>query len=374
VTDKTRLLCRPVILNPKKFGRPFIILLKKKNTFEVIIKLSKDNSKKNEVIKEYSYTDKLIKFLTEYYTQTCIRKNVYPENYSYISIYPHQLIIAKLRNQNTKSTLVGNVKYQIKNDFNKINLLMTKRGILIPILESGIIDNSDIKVVQFSSLIRQQDKLLTLKDYTNAYKALNQILNNVKDFKPIKIIGIVDSNIESIGGIVTNFNYILPYRKDSKNTSAKIPFLNYKYYLDADTKLQQIEPQMTLFTSYNSDYNSTLDKLFNLKKLIGDKFNNNQETKEYVEKLIKRPDITKSNKIMELLEIFDTLNIPHDNITLLKDICNEILNDNKERLILNNIITSDTFNKNEVIVRDSESILLNIDDIRKWIKKHQQLV
>ena len=30
VTDKTRLLCRPVILNPKKFGRPFIILLKKK--------------------------------------------------------------------------------------------------------------------------------------------------------------------------------------------------------------------------------------------------------------------------------------------------------------------------------------------------------
>ena len=77
---------------------------------------------------------------------------------------------------------------------------------------------------------------------------------------------------------------------------------------------------------------------------------------------------------MELLEIFDTLNVPNDDVTLLKAICNEILNDNKERLILNNIITSDTFNKNEVIVRDAESILLNIDDIRKWIKKHQQLV
>jgi hypothetical protein len=374
VTDKTRLLCRPVILNPKKFHRPFMILLKKKNTFEVIIKLLKDDSKKNEVIKDYSYTDKLIKFLTEYYTQTCIRKNVYPDNYSYIPIYPHQLIISKLRAQDTKSSPIGNIKYQVKNDFNKINLLMTKRGVLIPILETGIIDNSEIKIVQFSSLIRQQDKLLTVKDYANVYKVLNKILSNVKDFKPIKLLGIVDSNIDSIGGILTNFNYILPYRKDSKTTSTKFPFLNYKYYLDVDTKLQQIDHQMTMFTSYNNDYNGTLDKLFNLKKLIGDKFNNNQETKEYVEKLIKRPDITKSDKIMELLEIFNTLNIPNDDITLLKAICNEILNDNKERLILNNIITSDTFNKNEVIVRDAESILLNIDDIRKWIKKHQQLV
>jgi hypothetical protein len=371
VTDKTRLLCRPIILNPKKFNRPFIVLLKKKNTFELIIKLSRDDSKKNEVIKEYSYTDKLIKFLTEYYTQTCIRKNVYPENYSYIPIYHHQLIISKLRNQDSESTLIGNIKYQVKNDFNKINLLMTKRGVLIPILETGVIDNSEIKIIQFSSLIQQKDKLLTLKDYTNAYKALNKILSNVKDFKSVKFLGIVDSNIDSIGGILTNFNYILPYRKDSKSLLAKIPFLNYKYYLDIDTKLKQTEHQITFFTSYNDYYNSTFDKLFNLKKLIGNKFNNNQETKEYVEKLIKRPDITKYYKIMELLKIFDTLHIPNDDITLLKAICNEILNDNKERLILNNIITSDTFNKNEVIIRDTESILLNIDDIRKWIKKHQ---
>jgi hypothetical protein len=372
VTEKTRLLCRPILLNPKKFSRPFIVLLKRKNTFEVIVKLEKDILKKTDIIKEYPYTDKLIKFLTEYYTQTCIRKNVYPENYSYIPIYPHQLLISKLKSQDIKSTPIGNIKYQVKNDFNKVNLLMTKRGVLIPILETGIIDNPDIKVISFSSLIRQQNKLLTLKDYTNAYKSLNKILENVKDFKRIKIIGIVDSNIDSIGGIITNFNYILPYRKDSDNYSYEQ--YNYKYYLDIDTKLHQGEQQMTMFTSYNNEYNDTNDKLFTLKKFIGNKFNNNQETKEYVEKLIKRPDIVKSDKIMQILEIFDNLNVPNDNITLLKVIANEILNDNKERLILNNIITSDTFNKNEVIVRDSESILLNIDDIRKWIKKHQQLV
>ena len=372
VTEKTKLLCRPINLNPKKFGRPFIILLKKKNTFEVIIQLQKDKNKKTDIIKEYVYTDKFVKFLTEYYTQTCIRKNIYPENYQYIPIYPHQLLISKLKSQDTKSTPIGNIKYQIKNDFNKINLLMTKRGILIPIIETGIIDNPDIKVVSFTSLIRQESKLLTLKDYINGYKALNKILANTTDFKRIKIEGIVDSNIVSIGGIVTNFNYILPYRKDSRVYS--FDKYDYKYYLDVDSKLHSTESASTPFTIYNNEYNSTMDTLFNLKKSIGEKFNDNTQQKEYVEQLIKRTDITKNDKIIELLDIFENLNIPNDNIGLLKSIANEMINDNKEQLILNNIITSDTFNKNEVIMRDAESILLNIDDIRKWIKKHQLLV
>jgi hypothetical protein len=371
VTEGTRILCRPIYLNPKKFGRPFLILLKKKNTFEVVIRLiTKD--KKNDVIKEYEYTDKLIKFFTEYYTQTCIRKNVYPENYPFIPIQPHQLFITKLKSQTTKTNIIGNIKYQVKNDFNKVNMLMTKRGILIPILETGIIDNPEIKVVSFSSLIRQNDKLLKLKDYTNAFKALNKLMETVKDFKRIKILGIVDSNIESIGGIVTNFNYIIPYKKDSKqHTYEKF---DYKYYLDIDTKLHNAEDITGDFGKYNVMIDGIHNNIFSIKKILGEKISENQDVKDTIEKLIKRPDIPKADKIMELLEIFESLNIQTNNSTLLKSIANEILNDNKERLILNNIITSDTFNKNDVIIRDSESILLNIDDIRKWIKKHQVLV
>ena len=45
-----------------------------------------------------------------------------------------------------------------------------------------------------------------------------------------------------------------------------------------------------------------------------------------------------------------------------------MLNDNKENLILNNIIVSDNFNKDDIIVRDSESVLLNINDITNWVK------
>ena len=369
VSDTTRILCRPIPLNPKKFGRPFIILLKKKNTFEVVIKLV-SHDKKNEIIKEYEYTNKLIKFLTEYYTQTCIRKNIYPENYPFISIYPHQLIISKLKNQTNSTNPLGNIKYQVKNDFNKINMLMTKRGILIPVLETGIVDNPEIKVVSFASLIKQTDKLLTLKDYTNAFKAFNKVMSSVNDFKRVKILGIVDSNLDSIGGIVTNFNYIIPYRKDSKTHSYDT--FDYKYYLDIDSKLHIQEQMNSSFNEYNLEVDELRNNLFNLKKAIGEKMTDN--IKNSIETLIKRPDIPKGDKIMELVEIFEKLNIPSKNVTLLKSIANEILNDNKERLILNNIITSDTFNKNDVIIRDSESILLNIDDIRKWIKKNQLLV
>jgi hypothetical protein len=370
-TDKTQLLCRPIQLNPKKFSRPFIILLKRKNTFEVMIKLMSQNNK-NQVIKEYGYTDKIIKFLTEYYIETCIKKNVYPENYPYIPMYSHQLIITKLKAENALTKPIGNIKYQVKNDFNKVNLLMTKRGILIPILETGIIDNPEIKIVSFSSLIKQQDKLLNIKDYVNAFKALNDLMINEKDFKSVKLLGIVNSNIDNVGGIVTNFNYIIPYKKDNKPNSYKV--FDYKYYLDADIKLHNPSDFNTPFNQYIIKSNELQNDIYNLKKIIGEKINERQDIKEYIEELIKRPDIIKGDKIMELLEIFNNLNIPNDNITILKAIANEIVNDNKAKLILNNIITSDTFNKNDVIIRDSESILLNIDDIRKWIKKHEQMI
>jgi len=374
-TEQTRILCRPIPLNPKKFNRPFIVLLKKKNTFEIIVKLK--ISQKNEIIKHYSYNDKFIKFLVEYYTKTCIKKNIYPENYPYIPIYTHAFIISKLNTQNTFARLLGNIKYQVKNDFNKVNLLMTKRGILIPILETGIIDNPEIKVISFTSLIRQYNKLLTLKDYINSFKTFNKLMENTNDFNKIKIIGLVTSNIPQIGGIVTNFNYIIPYKKTDDTLTQNYNILNYRYYLDADTTLsgQDTTTTSSPFNNYIYASEDLRNKLFNLKKIVGNKISDSPSQKEYIEKLIKRTDMSKSDKMIEMLDIFNNLRIQsEDNITLLKVIANEILNDNKERLILNNIITSDTFNKNEVIIRDGESILLNIDDIRKWVKKYQQLV
>ena len=376
ITDKSRLLCRPINLNNKKFNRNFIILLKRKSYFEVMISVSSNKiTQKTEIIKEYSYDDKLIKFLVDYYKDTCIQKNVYPENYAYIPIYPHQLIISTT----SSNSDAYYIKYQVKNEFNKINMLITKRGTLIPILETGIIDNPNIKIVAFSSLIKRPDVLLSIKDYINTYKEFNYLMKSVPNFKPVRILGVVDSNNDKIGGLITNFNYIIPYRKEAQGDVLKkyqLRKFDYKYYLDIDTQLSNTEPIAALdseFNEYKKNYNNINNELFNMKRMIGNKLNEDIDTKDTIENLIKNTKITKQDKITELLNIFQNKGINND-ISLLKVIANELLNDNKENLILNNIVTTDVFNRNEAIIRDSESILLNIDDIRKWIKKHQELV
>lgn len=370
INDKTKLLCRSTQLNPKKFNRPFILLLKRKNTFEVIIKLTIIDDK-NEIIKDFPFENKIVKFLTEYYKDTCIKKNVYPENFNFIPLPHYSLLVNKLKNDCAKE--LGHIKYQIKNDFNKINMLMTKRGILLPVLETGIIDNPEIKIVSFNSLVRQQDKLLRLKDYVNAFKALNKCLKNDNDNK-IKIYGIINSNISGIGGIVTNQNYTIPYKKSNEDTNTFEKF-DYTYYLDVDNQLHAEKPKDTVLSLFSQEQDSISDRLFKLKKMIGEKISQSNTTvKEEIELIIKNTQKDKGYKIKQLLDIFYDIGIPQKDEGLLKSIANEILNDNKEQLILNNIITSDTLNKNDVIIRTSESILLNLDDIRGWIKKYTQLV
>lgn len=367
----SRLLCRPIPLNTKKLDRPFLILIKRKNTFELIIQLLLYSDKKNDVVKTFDYDNKIIKFITDYYYDSCIKENIYPKNYPYIPINNHQYVIEKLMSQKD-NTSIGDIKYQIKNSFNKINFLMTKRGVIIPVLQTGIIDNINLKVVSFSSLIKQKNSLLSLQNYINAFKVYNTIF-----FDKVEIIGIVDSNINEIGGIMTNFGSIIPYLKN--NTIHNIPTLDFKYYLDIDEKLQlQNDPVKSEFEIYNLNTDKIRVNIFNLKTTIGNEIYSNQDIKNNIENIIKNPFLPKESKINSIVDIFIQFkliqnNLTPDSLTFLKSIANEMINDNKENLILHNIITNDTFNKNDVKIRTSESILLNIDDIRQWIKNYKTL-
>lgn len=368
----TKLLCRQIILNSKKFNRPFILLLKHKNTFELVIQLVLQSDKKNDVIREFQYENKIIQFLTQYYKDTCIKENIYPKNYPYIPINTHQYIIQTLLLENN-NTLLGSIKYQIKNNFNKINYLMTKRGVVIPIIETGIIDNPNIKVIEFSSFIRQNTKLLSLYNYINVFKAYNKITNQTT-----KIIGIVDTNIAEIGGLMSNFGNFIPYLKSSNDNDNDIPKLDFKYYLDLDEKLHNNNNTTFIkndFEIYSSNDDKIKTNIFNLKSILGNQIYQDQYIKDNIESIIKNKTLTRNQKINDILDIF--VNIPlikqeiildSDSTILLKTIANEMINDNIENLVLNNIITSENFNKNDVKIRSSESILLNIDDIRRWIK------
>jgi hypothetical protein len=123
-------------------------------------------------------------------------------------------------------------------------------------------------------------------------------------------------------------------------------------------------------------------------------FENNTDIKNNVLQIISRTDIDKGSKINKIYTILKGVSLPTDetidntlptnavikgteatndnvNEILLKTIINQIYNDNKENLIINNIITSENY-KDDIIIRDTESVLLNIDDILNWIKKYKQ--
>jgi len=382
-----RVLCRPKGINPNKFDRPFIILLKRQKYFELLVRVTIPKSN-NYIIdkKEFSADDNIIKFLLKYYKDSCIKKNDYPANYGEPiendKIIPY---IPLLKVDNIHEILksvkdIGYIKYQIENDFHKINYLMTNKGIILPIFETGIIstefNNKKLKVVSLSSLIKQSTKLLDLKTYKNVFKLLNTSKKIKDSNQTIKIIGIAESNYPKIGGLLTNFGIFIPYSISNDDKKFKnIKQLDYKYYIDIDKYINETtettetnEPNE--FNQYSIYTNKQNDEIFNIKKALGDIFSNNETLKDNIYNIIIDTQIDKGTKIKNIYNIINpniTYQFQHKDV-LLKNIINDMLNDNRENLILNNIIVSDNFNKDDIKIRDSEAVLLNINDIRNWIK------
>lgn len=355
-----KLVCKPFISNPGNKTRPYIVLLKRKNTFEVIIELFVNADNKNNITREFPHDRKCIVFFLKYYKDTCVKENLYPENYQYIPIPTQDILLRKFK---TNSVDLGQIKYQVQNSFNKINFLMTSKAVLIPIQECGMIQNKKIKAVSFSSVIRQT-KLLTLRQYRLAFQKLGKMLG-----QNIIILGKVDSNIKDIGCILTNFGVYIPYKKTIQDNLNK-DNLGYTYYLDVDNVENVSDGE---YSNYTQKMDHITHNVYELKKAIGNFVSKNNQVKLDLENQIKNVSISRHHKIDNIVNMLTKIpGINKTQTTLLKAIANEMINDNKENLILNNIITSDTFNKKDVIQRDSESILLNVDDIRKWIKLFKQ--
>ena len=250
---------------------------------------------------------------------------------------------------------------------------MTNKGIILPIFETGIIstefNDKKLKVISLSSLIKQSTKLLDLKTYKNVFKLLN---TSKKLENTIEIIGIANSNYSNIGGLLTNFGAFIPYNISINDKKFKnIEQLSYKYYIDIDKYINTTDNDNdNEFNQYSIYTNKQNDTIFNIKKILGDIFNNDDILKENIYNIIINTHIDKGTKIIKIYNIINskiTSQFEHKEI-LLKNIINDMLNDNKENLILNNIIVSDNFNKDDIIVRDSESVLLNINDITNWVK------
>lgn len=334
---KTRILCRTSEI---KEEYPFLILLKKSNAYELVVKLNVDESSDLYVMKSFDKNTKVVQFLIDYQNATCIKENIYPENYPY---KPMQTI----------DQLKVNIKYQIVNSFNLVNMIMTDKNVLVPVVETGIVDNIAIKTLDEMGDI----DLLTLNEYIK--------------YANISILGITKSNRESVGGILTDYGFLVPYKISDQDKNLNIPLLNFVYYMDVDSHLRSDKVDTVLVDR------TLMNDIFKIKTKIVkalEQISNGEQVKEYLIDIIKSLEITRYDKITTIVDVFKQFGkTTPDNYTLfiLNIIANEMISDNKENALLNGIIANPEEKGENIIKRDTESILLNLDDIYRWIRLYK---
>lgn len=324
--------------------------IKNVDSFELLIRINEKSSSKDKIIILFSQRSNTIKFLLEFYSKTCIQINVYPENFCYIPLLSY-------------NSLNMDIKYQIVNSLNKVSMVMIDDGYLIPIIETSIIDN--IPKIIFTELVKDDSKLLSLEKYIKFVKD-----PKVKQKINMKLLGLLPAHNRNIGGIMTNFGYIIPYNKRNTLDLSLLPELDFVYYLkDIDSIVSKTKNPYNDFIEYKDNVNKNL-QLMKIK--ISDVIVSLQDIKLLIENLVKDKNATRSEQIKDLLKIFNNIfNNKYINDSyyqfIFNIIANEIINDNVENLLINGIVTSSNVIENH----DNESILLNVDDIYTWIKNHK---
>jgi len=372
--EDMRLVCNLNIQQDR--SKPFLILIKKQNAFEIIVENS--SARWNKASQKMQILDKqqpvinfvfnyglgdninknIVNLFVDYYSSSCTKENRFPEKYPYEELYSAEYIIHKL------SKTEHEIWFQLVNAFNKINMLVTKLGLVIPVKETGVLDK--IPTIPFDDFVIKQkaipiDRVIELLDE----------FNSSADFQPkMKLLGTtVDKNVYT--GILTNFGQVIPVRRTNVDTTISIPVLQNKYYSDVDSFLSGKHNVVNAEVEWNKEVDATKMKIYDVKKNLGESLVKNTTVQETIRSINKNPNLTRFEKIKSIgniLKDYVTINVD-DLDFVLDNISNEVINDNVENLLLNNLITSEVFDPEQITKRNTESVWLNLNDIKKWFKK-----
>lgn len=370
--EDMRLVCNLNIQQDKT--KPFLIMIKKQNSFEIIVENSSARwnrqSQKIQILDKqpvvnfvfnYDKTDSptsIVNLFVNYYLSSCTKENRFPEKYPYEELYSAEYIISKLEKTEYK------IWFQLVNSFNKINMLVTKLGLIVPIKETGVLDL--IPTIPFDDFIIKQkaisiDRVIDLLDD----------FNDSSDFQPkLKLLGAtVDKNVYT--GVLTNFGEVLPVKKTTVDVTISIPILENKYYSDVDDFLSNKKSIINDEIEWNKDVDNSKIKIYDVKKNLGESLVKNSDVQEKIQSINKNPRLTRLEKIKSIANILKAhVSIEVEDLDFILDnISNEVINDNVENLLLNNLITSEVFDPEQITKRNTESVWLNLNDIKKWFKK-----
>lgn len=364
--DNIKLICSPNVKLNKK--NPFIVLLKRINTFEVIIFMKGvDGSNKIQTTFQNGNKQGVVDFFLDYHTDSCVRENVFPEAFPYTEM----LTIDKLTNilKGTKQEVLA----QIVNAFNKTEFAVTRKGVLIPTKESGIITGITTLTIQDFEAV---DRLLTINTYKIGVKQLNAIFKEKSVKVRLNLLGItLEQGL--VTSVLTSFGQLVPLKQTEFVPDDDLKVLDFKYYPDVNKALrtQSTENEQVEYSAYIKTLKTIM---YNIKMILAKAISDSEDTKEVILSIIKETNTSRSKKIDDIVSIFETMITQNEQVSeylldfMLREIANEVINDNVENLLLNNLVVSDVFNPNEVIKRDQETVLLSIDEIKKWIKTYKR--
>jgi hypothetical protein len=169
-------------------------------------------------------------------------------------------------------------------------------------------------------------------------------------------------------GAMTNFGQIIPVKNTPVDKAIKIPILNTKYYYDVDQYLIGTNLEENNQSIYNNQIYNQKTLIFNVKQELG---KIDQSTKTTIQSIIKNTKMDKVQKTNTIHKILldnlskDTKGSTQDIDFITNIIANEIVNDNIEALY------SQPDSAIQTTTPSTESIWLNIHDIKKWINKFQ---
>lgn len=195
--NNMKIVCLPIKRN---LSYPFVFLLKRSNSFELIVrdtqvtwsqsKLQLKKNVKSIVSYKFNYNkndgprNNIANFFVEYYNSSCVKENRYPDNFDYTELYDVSTLLSIIKDT------PHDIFFQIVNSFNKVIMIVTKRGLIIPVKESIIIDK--IQKIGLEIFIEKNkavdlDKLQQLIDEFNRLPKVT--------FK-MSINGVIISNIK----------------------------------------------------------------------------------------------------------------------------------------------------------------------------------